>query len=65
MKLKGRYVARVIIDLETEDKDEEFTKAVKDYWMQIHDNISGKMPKHKFLRAEVTQQFFDMFEVEK
>lgn len=69
MKLKGRYVATIEIDLETEETENDiYNKAVKEYWADIHDNVTGKMEPidmHKFTNVKVTQQMFTMYEVKK
>lgn len=68
MKLKGRYVATIEIDLETEETENDiYNKAVKEYWTDIHDNVTGKLLplKHKFTNIKVTQQLFDMYEVKR
>ena len=64
MKIKGRYEAKIVIDLETQEFDNKYyEKAIKDYWMAINRIVTDKMPTHSFLKTEVTQQLFDIHEV--
>lgn len=64
-RIKGRYVAQIILTIDEERKDYMVPlDVIKDNMSLLADNIKKALEEGEFTTVEVTEQYSDVYEVE-